>query len=155
MLRAARLTVWTDGGSNSRGSGWAVVCPAKKEIYRGELRDENGKIVTNQKAELSAIIQAVHIYGPNIKIISDSDYGIKCFTQWYQNWMKNGWRTAKGPVVNRPLIELGLSMKVNQAEFEHVYRDGGDPHNIMADYYTKTGELQPQHEKEGWTIYSS
>ena len=148
-----KRTLWTDGCSNKAGSGWAVICPDRRIIHRGDLRDAQGQSTTNQKAELSAIVQAVHLYGHDIKIISDSDYGIKCFTQWYPNWLQNGWRASTGgPVVNRPLIELGLQKQAHLAEYEHVGRNDGDPYNIMADYYAKHAVLQPIHLQQGWVL---
>jgi len=63
--------------------------------------------LTNQKAELSAIIQAVHRFGYNLHIITDSQYAMSCFTIWYQKWIGS----------NRPLIELGLQLGANNATF--------------------------------------
>lgn len=35
-------------------------------------------------------------------------YAIKCVTEWYVKWESNGWRTHKGPVQNRDLVEMVL-----------------------------------------------
>lgn len=35
-------------------------------------------------------------------------YAIKCVTEWFQRWEANGWKTNKGPVLNRDLVEAVL-----------------------------------------------
>lgn len=150
------ISVWTDGCSNSQLSGWAVVCPSLKTIYRGILKDSNGNKTTNQKAELSAVIQAIHIFTrtmkfapKNLTIITDSEYAIKCFTLWWNNWVWNGWKGSNGKsVVNRSLIELGLQMDANFVNFAHVNGHSGNEYNEMADWYCKQGQLK----HSDWTL---
>lgn len=43
-----------------------------------------------------------------VLIWSDSMYAIKCVTEWFVKWESNGWRTHKGPVQNRDLVEMVL-----------------------------------------------
>lgn len=43
-----------------------------------------------------------------VLIWSDSMYAIKCVTEWFMKWEVNGWKTHKGPVQNRDLVELVL-----------------------------------------------
>ena len=125
-----------------------IIIPSQKIIYRGDIDG-----ATNQKAELSAIIQAVHRFGQNLHIISDSKYSIECFTNWYHKWLKNGWKDSTGKsVVNRPLVELGLYLGVHNASFEHVNGHSGQEFNDMADYYSKNKQLKPNH--QGWTLIS-
>lgn len=35
-------------------------------------------------------------------------YAIKCVTEWFVKWETNGWKTHKGPVQNRDLVEMVL-----------------------------------------------
>ena len=140
-----RLVVWADG-STLNGSGWAVIVPTRKIIYRGNVTG-----ATNQQAELSAVIQAVFKFGPNIHIITDSKYTIGCFTDWYHNWLKNGWRNAKKkPVENRQLIEIGLKLGANFCTYEHVKGHTGIKYNEMADWYAKGNQLKLEH--SDWTL---
>lgn len=67
---------------------------------------------TNQRAELSAINDALHraaIDRPDcVKIYSDSQYAIDCLTVWARNWENNGYRTVTGgSVKNAALIKTG------------------------------------------------
>ena len=141
-----RLEVWADGCCNSKNSGWAVIVPSHKIIFRGEFPG-----ATNQKTELGAIIQAVYKFGQGLHINTDSKYAIGCFTEWYPNWLRNGWKNAKGkPVENRPLIELGLQLGVQNCTFQHVNGHSGNYYNEMADYYAKNNQLKIEH--RDWTL---
>ncbi len=145
------LHVWADGSSNPGGSGWAVICPNQRLVLKGILNK-----VTNQQAELSAVIQAVYRFGTNIVIHTDSKYAIGCFTEWLTNWQRNGWKNAKKkPVENQPLIRLGVSLNAPLAKYQHVYGHSGDLYNEMADYYadSQITSLSPEH--SGWQIIIS
>ena len=145
------LHVWTDGSANSGGSGWSVICPSRRLIVKGRLN--NG---TNQQAELSGVIQAVHQFGHNIVIHTDSKYAIGCFTEWLANWQRNGWKNAKKkPVENQPFIKLGVSLNAHMAKYEHIKGHSGDMFNEMADYYADAQiiTLSPMH--SGWQIIAS
>lgn len=142
----SRLTVWTDGCSNENTQGWAVICPERKTILRGVLPG-----ATNQQMELSAAVQALHYFGRDIQIITDSKYVIGCFSQWYKNWERNGWKNAKGaPVENQPLIKLGLQLGADQALCQHVYGHSGNLNNELADYYCKGNPRKAEH--SDWVI---
>lgn len=145
-IAMSRLTVWTDGCSNENTQGWAVICPERKTILRGVLPG-----ATNQQMELSAAVQALHYFGRDIQIITDSKYVIGCFSQWYKNWERNGWKNAKGaPVENQPLIKLGLQLGADQALCQHVYGHSGNLNNELADYYCKGNPRKAEH--SDWVI---
>jgi ribonuclease HI len=41
-----------------------------------------------------------------VQIFTDSQYSIRCVTEWYRGWMKNGWKTSQGePVTNQDLVK--------------------------------------------------
>jgi ribonuclease HI len=142
----SRLVVYVDGCCNKRNTGWAVIIPSHKIIYRGDIIG-----ATNQKAELSAIIQAVHRFSSNLHIITDSMYSINCFTIWYPKWLRNGWKDSNGnTVTNKPLVELGLQLGVQNATYEHVKGHSNHEYNDMADYYSKNNQLLPKH--VDWTL---
>lgn len=69
-----------------------------------------GDVQTNQRAELTAMLRALQVVPPTqgVLIWSDSMYAIKCVTEWYVKWESNGWKTHKGPVQNRDLVERVL-----------------------------------------------
>lgn len=71
----------------------------------GEIIKEDGErgIVTNQRAELTAVYVAIQLcsklsyYKPKehvIQIYTDSEYSINTFTNYCHTWEDNGWRKA-------------------------------------------------------------
>lgn len=52
-----------------------------------------------------------------VMIWSDSMYAINCVTEWFVKWEKNGWKTHKGQVQNRDLVEAVL-IKIREREAE-------------------------------------
>lgn len=115
------LTVYTDGGcsGNPGPGGWAFV------VFEGdkELAAQSGgeRQTTNNRMELSAVIQALtYILAldrpiSSVQVNTDSQYVKNGITQWIHNWKRNGWRTAaKAPVKNREYwIQLdGLASKL-------------------------------------------
>ncbi|KAF3766036.1 hypothetical protein M406DRAFT_221619, partial [Cryphonectria parasitica EP155] len=105
--------VYTDGSALSNGQEGAV---AGVGVFFGDRDPRNiserlpGDVQTNQRAELTAIIRALQSVPPQrgVLIWSDSTYAIKCVTDWFIKWEANGWKTHKGPVQNRDLVELAL-----------------------------------------------
>lgn len=92
--------------------------------------------VTNQRAELMAIYQALLLMndyvdglsvpnGPppvHLHVYTDSEYCINSLTNWCYAWRDNNWRTAKGkPAKNRDIIEPLLAlMKRRRVLFFHA-----------------------------------
>lgn len=75
----------------------------------------------------------------SVLIWSDSQYAIKCVQEWYIKWEANGWRTHKGPVQNRDLVEAVLVEKRKrdamgaQTQLQWVKGHATDQGNIGAD----------------------
>jgi ribonuclease HI len=62
---------------------------------------------TNNIGELTGIKVSIENFDDkNIQvIISDSEYGIKCFREWYYNWKNNDFKNyEKKPIANKDLI---------------------------------------------------
>jgi ribonuclease HI len=75
--------------------------------YRNVSEALKGSKQTNQRAELTAILRALDIAPRHreVTIYTDSKYSIDCVTNWYRNWVKNGWVNSKGkPVENKDLV---------------------------------------------------
>ena len=86
-----------------------------------------------------------------VKINTDSNYAIKCFTEWSKAWVANGWvNKAKKPVENRDLIEEVLNqvkerdMAKVRTTFNWVRGHGSDAGNIAADSLAVKGALVPR-----------
>jgi len=98
---------------------------------------------TNQKAELTAMYKLFRIIDDNSKLFkqktlnvcSDSLYTIKCITEWYKNWEKNGYKTSKNEnVKNADLIQKIIKLKSQVANnyniiinFKHVFSHTVEP----------------------------
>ncbi|AZI58986.1 ribonuclease HI [Nakamurella antarctica] len=130
----ARLTVATDGSclSNPGGAGgWAWVVSEECWGAGGSAS------TTNQRMELQAIGQVARAFPSDVPLLiqSDSQYSIKCLTEWLPNWLKNNWvNSAKKPVANRDLIEyIAFLLKDRDVTFEHVRGHRGHVLNEIAD----------------------
>ncbi|EKO3979636.1 ribonuclease H [Vibrio fluvialis] len=102
--------------------------------YSSTVRRAGG--VTNQRAELLALIIALLVAGEGDSIFSDSKYCVQGFNEWLDNWKRNAWRnSSKKPVANQDLwllvdelkaIRLGVSV-------EHVAGHSGIKGNEHSD----------------------
>jgi ribonuclease HI len=138
------IVVFTDG-SHRKIKKKAVKYTVKKELCGYGVYFPNGELpnigkpfvykpLTNQRAELYAIYKALKLITKKLKfnkitIYSDSEYSIKCFTEWVFGWEKNNWKTSKGQdVKNRKIIERTHEMlnKIrNKVTFKHVFSHTG------------------------------
>ena len=130
--------VFCDGSSNQRSKASFGV------FFKDGDRRNIGKVLnidnpTNNKAELSAIWASLKLTDPDKPLIiySDSTYSINCLTKWYKNWMKNGWKTAKGEdVLNKNLIKKILKLLENRdVKFKHVRAHKTAPTNKNSHEY--------------------
>jgi ribonuclease HI len=109
-----KVRIYTDGSCINNGKsnaigGFAVYFPG------GEFKNIAEKYTrhpTNQRCELTAIYRAIqetqqHIMaGGKIEIYTDSEYSMKCLTNYCRKWCVNGWVKAdKKPIENRDIIE--------------------------------------------------
>ena len=127
-------TVYTDGACviNPGPGGWAWAAP--------EIGYASGAqaATTNQRMELSAVLEAVHANPGELRIVSDSKYVVDCFGQpWHEQWERKGWKTSAGkPVANqdlwRPLL-AAYHAREGRIEFEWVKGHSDDPTNDIVD----------------------
>lgn len=128
------LEVYTDGAcsGNPGPGGWAWA------VVDGDNNSGAEANTTNQRMELTAVYEAIKSLEGEIKIVSDSNYVVKCFNdKWYVNWQRRGWKNSKNdPVANRdlwmPVIEMYLDRK-NEITFKWVKGHSGDPMNDLVD----------------------
>ncbi len=162
--------IYTDGSYRHHLGGYAFLVlylNLAKAEYEG-IYQENGKVMepaTNQRAELTAILQAVKYIVKNFsntnitdvsnvensalwEIRTDSMYSIKCLTEWAANWVRNGWKTSGGQdVENQDLIKEILTV-YNQLVanritlmFRHVRAHQGEVYNEYVDKLADVGRL--------------
>ena len=120
--------VFTDGSCINNGKKKSI---GGYGVYFGENDNRNiskrfssEEKVTNNKAELKAISEAIKLFNKNQSyvIVSDSMYSIKSITMWSKNWIKNNWKTSSGTEVkNKELIkEILKNMEGKDIIFQHV-----------------------------------
>jgi ribonuclease HI len=133
-MSGARTEVFTDGAcqGNPGPGGWAwAVAPDGEPCGSG-----GAPYTTNQRMEITAVLEALRSLPGDLLIVSDSTYVVNCFRdRWYARWQANGWRNAKRePVANtdlwKPLVELYTSRR---PEFRWVKGHSGDPMNDLVD----------------------
>ncbi|MGW3482968.1 ribonuclease H family protein, partial [Rhodococcus indonesiensis] len=130
------IIVSTDGSClrNPGGAiGWAWA------NHEGPSRAGGERSGTNQIAELRALLEALKAHpGPEPMIIeSDSQYAIKCASEWLPGWKRKGWKTATGaPVKNLDLVQAidrVLAERSGPVRFRWVRGHVGNHFNELAD----------------------
>ncbi|KAI1012817.1 hypothetical protein LB504_008198 [Fusarium proliferatum] len=149
------LTIWTDGSSLANGQAGSR---AGLGVYFGPNDERNlaerlpGELQTNQRAELMAILRALEIAPStqDVEIVSDSQYSIKCVTQWGPGWERNGWKNAAGgPIKNQDIVSSVLArIKTRDAagsktSFQWVKGHASDFGNHRADDLANEGARKP------------
>ena len=102
-----RTGVFTDGsceGNPGRG-GWGWVWVEDDEI-RGEGHGAD-PATTNNRMELTGLIQAYRALPPDLEIDvhSDSELCVKTINEWAVGWEARGWRRKSGPIANLELVQ--------------------------------------------------
>ncbi|WP_305093004.1 ribonuclease H [Prescottella sp. R16] len=130
------IIVSTDGSclKNPGGAiGWAWVA------HDGGSRSGGDVSGTNQIAELWALVEAIVSHpGPEPLLIeSDSQYAIKCASEWLPGWKRKGWKTSSGGAVkNLELvqdIDRAITERSGPVRFRWVRGHVGNHFNEMAD----------------------
>ena len=126
--------VYTDGAcrGNPGPGGWAWIVPD------GPWANGADADTTNQRMELTAVLDAVQSLEGRIEVVSDSTYVVNCFRdKWYEGWQKRGWKNSKKePVANRDLWEpLVEAYRARQHEITFMWVKGhaGNEWNDVAD----------------------
>ena len=163
--------IYTDGACKGNGKKGAK---AGVGVFFGEGDSRNisvpleGKIQTNQRAELTAVLLALRAVRENhesftraseagsttasgrsrVVIMSDSNYSVRGWQSWITNWKKNGWMNSKNqPVANQDLWqaldsmreELRRELPLVEFELRWVRGHDGDPGNEAADQLAVAG----------------
>jgi ribonuclease HI len=128
----ALRVVYTDGAcqGNPGPGGWAWAEVGGPWASGAEAH------TTNQRMELTAVLEALRGLDGRLEVVSDSSYVVNCFRdRWWAGWRRRNWRNSRGEAVaNRdlwePLIELALERR---AAFRWGKGHGVDPMNALVD----------------------
>jgi ribonuclease HI len=132
-LGPTRTTVYTDGAclGNPGPGGWAWI------VADGPYASGAAASTTNQRMEITAVLEALRALDGPLDVMSDSAYVVNCFRdRWWEGWLRRGWRTAaRKPVANRDLWEplILLYRERSDVTFRWVKAHSGDPLNDLAD----------------------
>ena len=116
------LHIFTDGACTNNGrrnasAAWGVLVLGSDHRI---IEEDSGKIPpremqTNQRAELRALLRGFEIaesyinrsQNPmtDVQIWSDSQYSIKCTSEWGLTWRKNGWTKKGGDIQHLDIIK--------------------------------------------------
>ena len=127
--------VFTDGAcvGNPGPGGWAWA--VSEEEYESGYEEKT----TNQRMEVTAVLQALGANSGHVHVVSDSTYVVNCFRQrWWAGWRARGWKNSRGePVANqdlwRPLIDEVVDVRRGQIKLSWVKGHSGDPKKELVD----------------------
>lgn len=132
------ITIYSDGSSLKNCEGGFFGGAGAVLLYNNNEKHISIPIEggTNNVSELSAPLFALQCLKEPCKvtIITDSQYVIKCLTEWIHNWKKRGWKTQKGDVKNKDLIQaLDEECSKHDVSWKWVKGHNGDKFNELAD----------------------
>lgn len=138
-----RTVVYTDGAchGNPGPGGWAWATAPDRYASGAQAQ------TTNQRMELTAVIEAVAHHGGPLEIVSDSTYVVRCFQdRWWVAWRAKGWRNSKGVAVAnqdlwRALIDEVVDRRPGEIAFRWVKGHAGEPLNELVDRLATTAAL--------------
>lgn len=142
MTEERVVEIWTDGAckGNPGIGGWgAYLIYGKhvKELFGGE------KETTNNRMELTAVIEALRLLNRPCKIVLhvDSSSVKDGITKWIDGWKAKNWRTAnKQPVKNVDLWQaLEEQIARHEIEWRWVKGHAGIEGNEKADQLANKG----------------
>ncbi|GIB60539.1 ribonuclease H [Vibrio cholerae] len=133
-------SIYVDGAAPNnqhvctRGGIGLVVMDEDNEIVHEESFTINRK-TDNAELELLALIEALECAEDGDVIYSDSDYCVKGFNIWMDDWKKKGWRKAdKNPIKNRRLWQTVDALRADKyVEVIKVKAHSGVRGNEIAD----------------------
>ncbi len=95
------IIIHTDGSceTQTRLGGWAAVlqCGEYLRVLQGSATD-----TTVNAMELTAVIEALKALkqaGSTVQLFADSNYVVRGVNEWLSDWIKRGWKNARGEQV--------------------------------------------------------
>ncbi|HEY5274062.1 MAG TPA: ribonuclease H [Acidimicrobiales bacterium] len=143
----SRPVIYTDGAciGNPGPGGWGWAHGTDHYASGAEPK------TTNQRMELTAVIEALRAIPGQVEIVSDSTYVVNCFRdRWWQGWRRRGWKNSKGvPVANRDLWESLVAEVVDlrgekAVAFRWVKGHAGEEMNEFVDLLATTAARSQQ-----------
>ena len=134
-----KTIIYTDGSciGNPGPGGWGfnvILDNREHDVSGGEIN------TTNNRMELTAVIEAIQFVPKNlnIEIYSDSMYVINGITKWIKNWKRKNFMQVKNTDLWKKLDKLCENRKIN---WNYVKAHNGDPKNELVDKLAKSEAL--------------
>lgn len=152
---AVDVEIFCDGACdpNPGPSGSGVVVyrlGVLSDLYYGHF----APMGTNNTAELLALQESLSLAktalseGQSVRIRADSQYAIKCISQWASGWKKRGWRRPNNdPVKNQVIVEAAYNLYCDighAIDLVHVKAHAGIEGNELADRMAMKASLERQ-----------
>lgn len=157
------VKVYCDGAATGNGrdwsrAGWGVWFADEGQPLHelNESRRLPGKVQTNNRGELMAIIRAIQLAPKDCQLVimSDSQYSISAITSWQHAWRPKGWKRSNGEdVQNKDLIrrlEREMRARKPRPKLVHVKGHAGTYGNEMADRLATQGATLPDVPESQW-----
>lgn len=132
------VIAYTDGGcrGNPGPGAWAFVLI---NAGRGTALERTGgePLTTNNRMELLGAIEALRALkrpGLRVRLHSDSQYVIKCVTEWIDGWKRRGWKKKEGELKNVDLLqEIDRLAALHTIDWQWVRGHAGNRGNERVD----------------------
>jgi ribonuclease HI len=129
--------VFTDGSceGNPGPGGWGFVWVENDEIVQERCGGDAD--TTNNRMELTALIEALRVLPPDaeITVYSDSQLCVKTVNEWAAGWEQRGWKRKGGPIANLELVKrlYGLARAHPRVRIAWIRAHDGSRWNEYAD----------------------
>ncbi len=135
------LIAYTDGGcrGNPGPGGWGFLLI---DTLNGKALERTGgePLTTNNRMEITAALEAIRSIrkpGQRVLVHSDSQYLIKCATEWLPGWKARGWTKKDGELKNVDLLkELDALLRQQSVRWQWVKGHAGNTGNERVDLLT-------------------
>ena len=143
MMKNRNIYIYCDGGSNvhtGKEGAWAYVVIENNEVIHEAFGSEKG--TTNGRMEVLALKHALSRAvsldkTTEIIIRSDSQYCVKAYNEWTNNWRINKWRKSNNKVIEHveewKIIDV---LRAPNIKVEWVKGHSGDKWNDYVDALT-------------------
>jgi ribonuclease HI len=135
------IIIHTDGSceTQTRLGGWAAVlqCGEHQRVLQGSTSDTSVNAM-----ELTAVIEALKALkqaGSAVQLFSDSNYVVRGVNEWLSDWIKRGWKNARGEQVANFDLWQQLKMLLEQHTVTLTWIPRGQ--NVQADQLAQSARL--------------
>ena len=133
------MLYYTDGSFNpyKKSAAWSYVKVENEAPVIKMSGVLDGKLTAN-RAELTAILEALKVCEEEAKIFSDSLYSVRSLMEWAPKWERNGWtrseKNRRVPILNDDLIKPAFNLVCDKrAQLIWVRGHNGNRFNELAD----------------------